>query len=240
MHKLVTIIVAAGSGSRMNAEIPKQFLLIDNEPLLMHTVRNFSNVVNTFYSPKCEQLQFVDNIVNKTVIVLPSTHIGLWAQLCEKYGFDQPHTVVAGGVNRFESVKTGLHHATDADLVVVHDGVRPFASAELICKAIATAAEKGSAVPAIVPTDSLRRVTHSGSNAVDRNEYRSMQTPQVFNAEWILDAYGRGYDQKFTDDASVVESAGYHITLIEGEPENIKITTPDDLQLAKFISGRRL
>lgn len=238
MHKLFTIIVAGGNGIRMSSELPKQFLLLDNEPILMHTIRNFANAVagaldnDATYSPN------VNKIVNNTVVVLPRDYISLWGKLCEEHGFDHPHHVAPGGATRFDSVKAGLAVATDADIIAVHDGVRPFASARLINEAICKAIDEGSAVPAVKPNDSMRRLTVEGSRSVDRNEYRSIQTPQVFRASWIKDAYRAEYREEFTDDASVVESAGYRINLIEGDAENIKLTTPADMRLAELINAR--
>ena len=218
MEKYV-IIVAGGSGKRMGGEMPKQFLLVAGKPILMHTVGAFARADEGF----------------KFILVLPEAHFSTWHSLVNEYNFTIPVTLVAGGAERFFSVKNALAHVPNGALVAVHDGVRPFASKETILEAFAVAAEKGSAVPVIDEVDSLRRVRAGESQAVNRSEYKRVQTPQVFQSTILKNAYNQEYSSLFTDDASVVESIGHAITLTTGNVENIKITTPHELLLAEAL-----
>ena len=218
MEKYV-IIVAGGSGKRMGGEMPKQFLLVAGKPILMHTVEAFARADEGF----------------KFILVLPEAHFSTWHSLVNEYNFTIPVTLVAGGAERFFSVKNALAHVPNGALVAVHDGVRPFASKETILEAFAVAAEKGSAVPVIDEVDSLRRVRAGESQAVNRSEYKRVQTPQVFQSTILKNAYNQEYSSLFTDDASVVESIGHAITLTTGNVENIKITTPHELLLAEAL-----
>ena len=218
MEKYV-IIVAGGSGKRMGGEMPKQFLLVAGKPILMHTVEAFARADEGF----------------KFILVLPEAHFSTWHSLVNEYNFTIPVTLVAGGAERFFSVKNALAHVPNGALVAVHDGVRPFASKETILEAFAVAAEKGSAVPVIDEVDSLRRVQAGESQAVNRSEYKRVQTPQVFQSTILQEAYNQEFSAFFTDDASVVESIGETITLTTGNVENIKITTPHELLLAEAL-----
>ena len=218
MEKYV-IIVAGGSGKRMGGEMPKQFLLVAGKPILMHTVEAFARADEGF----------------KFILVLPEAHFSTWHSLVNEYNFTIPVTLVAGGAERFFSVKNALAHVPNGALVAVHDGVRPFASKETILEAFAVAAEKGSAVPVIDEVDSLRRVQAGESQAVNRSEYKRVQTPQVFQSTILQKAYNQEFSAFFTDDASVVESIGETITLTTGNVENIKITTPHELLLAEAL-----
>ena len=218
MEKYV-IIVAGGSGKRMGGEMPKQFLLVAGKPILMHTVEAFARADEGF----------------KFILVLPEAHFSTWHSLVNEYNFTIPVTLVAGGAERFFSVKNALVHVPNGALVAVHDGVRPFASKETILEAFAVAAEKGSAVPVIDEVDSLRRVQAGESQAVNRSEYKRVQTPQVFQSTILQEAYNQEFSAFFTDDASVVESIGETITLTTGNVENIKITTPHELLLAEAL-----
>ena len=218
MEKYV-IIVAGGSGKRMGGEMPKQFLLVAGKPILMHTVEAFARADEGF----------------KFILVLPEAHFSTWNSLVNEYNFTIPVTLVAGGAERFFSVKNALAHVPNGALVAVHDGVRPFASKETILEAFAVAAEKGSAVPVIDEVDSLRRVQAGESQAVNRSEYKRVQTPQVFQSTILQEAYNQEFSAFFTDDASVVESIGETITLTTGNVENIKITTPHELLLAEAL-----
>ena len=218
MEKYV-IIVAGGSGKRMGGEMPKQFLLVAGKPILMHTVEAFARADEGF----------------KFILVLPEAHFSTWNSLVAEYNFNIPVTLVAGGAERFFSVKNALAHVPNGALVAVHDGVRPFASKETILEAFAVAAEKGSAVPVIDEVDSLRRVQAGESQAVNRSEYKRVQTPQVFQSTILQEAYNQEFSSLFTDDASVVESIGETITLTTGNVENIKITTPHELLLAEAL-----
>ena len=218
MEKYV-IIVAGGSGKRMGGEMPKQFLLVAGKPILMHTVEAFARA--------CEAFKFI--------LVLPEAHFSTWNELVEQYNFTIPVTLVAGGAERFFSVKNALAYVPEGALVAVHDGVRPFASIQTINDAFDVAVEKGAAVPVIDEVDSLRRVQSGTSQAVNRSEYKRVQTPQVFSSTILKNAYNQEFSSLFTDDASVVESIGHTITLTTGNVENIKITTPHELLLAEAL-----
>lgn len=209
------IIVAGGSGNRMRAKVPKQFIEIAQKPILMHTIERFLGYLGSL----------------QLILVLPSVEIPTWDELCKKYNFYAPILVVAGGQTRFQSVQNGLKTIeTKEGLVAIHDGVRPFVTAPLIAQGFATAAQKGSAVAAVLLKDSVRMVAEDGQNqAVNRAAYRLIQTPQTFRLAWLRRAFELPEQPFFTDCASVVEHAGYDITLIEGLYENIKITTPEDL-----------
>lgn len=217
------IIVAGGSGTRFGGPVPKQFLLLAGQPVLMHTISQFSKAATSHI-----------------VVVLPEAQIEHWHGLCRQYGFTLAHQVVAGGDSRFQSVKNALIalHFAPGDLVAVHDGVRPLVSPELITAAFDAAQRTGSAVPAIPVTDSVRQFTDgtaTASVALDRASLRAVQTPQTFDALHLLAAYDVPFDPTFTDDASVLERAGGSITLIEGEPSNIKITRRIDLAIAEQL-----
>jgi 2-C-methyl-D-erythritol 4-phosphate cytidylyltransferase len=217
--KLTAIIVAGGSGTRMQSEIPKQFLNVSGTPLLMHTINNF--------------FSFDKHI--KLVVVLPETQISFWKELCSNHQFDILHEVVAGGETRFHSVKNGLSFAGPHELVMIHDGVRPFVSHTTIENCIRMAKSEGNAVPAISINESVRQIDEYGNYIVDRTKLKLIQTPQVFHSEILIRAYQESFDDRFTDDASVVESIGYKINLVEGNPENIKITTRLDLMMASLL-----
>lgn len=215
------IIVAGGSGRRMQAEVPKQFLLLNGKPILQHTIERFLEVLPA------------DHIV----VVLPARDRLRWDVLCREHGFDAPVQLVDGGATRFQSVQNGLNVLTlpDAEsasgLVAVHDGVRPFVSRQIIQNSYETAARMGSAITCVPVNDSVRVVGADGiSRAVDRSHYRFVQTPQTFRLDWFRRAFQSDEQPHFTDCASVLEWAGYLMTLIEGSYENIKITTPEDLR----------
>ena len=216
--KEFVIIVAGGSGSRMKSDIPKQFLIVNNLPILMHTINAYRN-----YSALLE-----------IILVLPETQFVYWNELCSKYQFEKNYTLVAGGDTRFHSVKNGLESIQlDAALVAVHDGVRPIISTTIIANGFATANEKGTSVTSVPLKDSIRKVDQNGLNiAEDRTNYRLIQTPQIFRIDWMRIAFSVNYQPYFTDCASVLEAAGYEIHLIDGSYENIKITTPEDLEWA--------
>ena len=218
MEKYV-IIVAGGSGKRMGGEVPKQFLLVAGKPILMHTVEAFTRTSSDF----------------KFILVLPEEHFSTWNSLCEQYNFSVPMQMVAGGKERFFSVKNALEYVPNGSLVAVHDGVRPFVSKETINEAFKVAEKNGSAVPVIDEVDSLRRVSDGTSQAVNRAEYKRVQTPQVFQSTILKKAYNQEFSSFFTDDASVVESISEKITLTSGNVENIKLTTPHELLLAEAL-----
>lgn len=214
--KKYCIIVAGGSGRRMKSSLPKQFLLLDGKPLLMHTVERFRSF----------------DVNMEIILVLPEEHISLWESLVNEHLFDVSHRVVPGGEERFHSVKAGLALVTDDALVAIHDGVRPLVSHDTIWRCFADAEEFGSAVPFVEPADSVRILDGDDSRPLPRREIRLVQTPQVFRSSLIIEAYERGFDPSFTDDATVAEAAGTKVHLTHGNRENIKITTPEDLAVA--------
>ena len=223
-RKQYVVIVAGGKGLRMGGEISKQFLPVGGEPVLMRTVKAFRR-----YSP-----------VIGIVLVLPHLQQDYWRELCREYSFGETCMVVDGGETRFHSVRNALAVIPDGaeGEVAVHDGVRPFPSAATIDRVFREARRTGAAVPVVPVVDTLRRVSAGGeetSVTVARGEYRIVQTPQVFGIQVLKDAYRQEYTPFFTDDASVVEAAGHRIALVEGNRENIKITTPFDLDVAEAI-----
>lgn len=224
MENVSVIIVAGGSGSRMGADIPKQFLKLNGTPILAITLRRFLDAL-----PGC-----------RITVVLPEGEIPRWEAICAEEGLEGTHMVCAGGNTRFASVLNGLDTAGDCDYIAVHDGVRPLVSTDMIRLCISTAATYGTAIPAVRPVDSFRRLTEDdgGSHPIDRERLRAIQTPQVFRADLLLKAYSQPYRHEFTDDASVVEAYGTRITLCEGERSNIKITTPEDLCIAEALLSR--
>lgn len=215
--KQAVIIVAGGKGERMQTSVPKQFLLINNLPVLMHTIRCF----------------FSFNPLADIILVLPAAQMDYWKQLCMDHHFDIKHQLAEGGNTRFESVKNGLSAVhDDVELVAIHDGVRPLVSHETISRCYEAASRYGAAIPVTDAVESIRELIPEGSVAVDRSKYKLVQTPQVFNADIIQKAYLQSYIPQFTDDASVVETLGHKIFLVDGNRENIKITTAVDLKLA--------
>ncbi|MEJ8757706.1 2-C-methyl-D-erythritol 4-phosphate cytidylyltransferase [Pontibacter sp. H259] len=216
------IIVAGGSGSRMQQDVPKQFIPVAGKPILMHAIERFYN-----YNPGI-----------RLIVVLPKEQLTTWRELCQKYNFTVFHMTVPGGATRFGSVKNGLGAVMGDGLIAVHDGVRPFVETETIKAAFEAAAANGSAVVAVSSKDSIRELTADGSIAVPRTNYKLVQTPQVFRATILKQAYEQPEQESFTDDASVVESTGKSITLVEGSYRNIKITTPEDLILAEAFAKK--
>lgn len=217
MSKKFAIIVAGGSGSRMQTELPKQFLLIHNKPILMYSIEKFA----------------MDDI--EIILVLNVDYHEYWQKLCTQYSFTIPHVLVQGGRNRFESVKNGLKHVSAHSIVAVHDAVRPLIKQERIKEAFAYAETHGNAVISVRSKDSIRRVQEEHSTAVPRDEYYLIQTPQVFQSELLIKAYKEEFRNEFTDDASVVERSGVRINLIEGDYSNLKITFPEDLLFAESL-----
>ena len=213
------VIVAGGSGSRMGSDIPKQFLEIGGKPVLMHTIETFRKF---------------DAGIN-IILVLPEPQISYWEQLCYRFRFGIDHRITAGGETRFNSVKNGLTLINSEGVIGVHDGVRPFVSELTLQNTYETAETKGNAVPVIDAFESIRQVTEEGNKALDRSGIKLVQTPQVFLSGQLFKAYELPYSDTFTDDASVVEAAGFSINLVEGNRENIKITTPFDLKLAEVM-----
>lgn len=231
----IALIVAGGKGERMKTSIPKQFIELQGKPVLMHTMNVFFR-----YDPA---LSFF--------VVLPTEQIDLWKLLCQQHHFDMPHQIVSGGETRFHSVKKGIEaisHQLQKNkkitnkknfiLVAIHDGVRPFVSTDTIDRCFEEAEKEGNAIPAVELTDSIRKVSLQGNEAEERRNYRLIQTPQVFEFPLLQKAYQQQYSPFFTDDASVVEAMGVNIHLVEGNYENIKITTSFDLELAEFLLSR--
>ncbi len=216
MKKFV-LIVAGGSGIRMGADIPKQFLELYGKPLLMHTIRIFYT-----YDPDCD-----------LILVLPEAQQDFWEELCLKHSFSLPHRVIPGGENRFHSVQNGLKLIDSEGIVFIHDGVRPLVSTETIERCFETARKCGNAIPVLPVNESLRKQDGDQNIAVDRSLYFSVQTPQTFRSEQIHAAYLQSFDPGFSDDASVCEKAGFPIHLVEGNRENIKITNPIDFIVAE-------
>ena len=215
--QLYVVIVAGGTGKRMGAEVPKQFLELAGRPVLMHTIERFK--------------AFNEGI--EIITVLPEDQLRHWLELQEIHSFNIPQTLVKGGSARFYSVRNGLKFVNTPGLVAIHDGVRPFVSLDTIRRCFETAEEKGNAIPVVPATESLRFVTEEGNHPINRLQVRQIQTPQVFNAELLKKAYGQCYKPEFTDDATVLESYGEKINLVEGNRENIKITTPEDLLISQ-------
>ncbi len=215
--KKYALIVAGGKGLRMGAEIPKQFLLLKGKPVLMHTIEAFANISDIHI-----------------VLVLPQSQMSYWQELTSEYSFSIPHALVSGGDTRFQSVKNGLS-AVSEGLVAIHDGVRPVISHELLNNAYDTCQLKGNAVLAVRLKDSIREVDLLGNKNVNRNNYYLIQTPQVFHSNEIIAAYQKAEHDNFTDDASVLESVGAKIHLVEGSYSNIKITTPEDLAMVEVL-----
>ncbi|WAC10414.1 2-C-methyl-D-erythritol 4-phosphate cytidylyltransferase [Dyadobacter pollutisoli] len=214
------IIVAGGSGSRMKCDIPKQFLLIKHQPILMYTIKAFR--------------AYSENL--NIIVVLPEDQFEYWYQLCYEHSFTEKYSLIPGGETRFHSVKNGLESIdSQAGLVAVHDGVRPIISKEIIADSFEKAARYGTAVVSVPLKDSIRSVETATSNkAEDRTKFRLIQTPQTFRLDWMRAAFSQSYQEVFTDCASVLESAGHPIQMIDGAYENIKITTPEDLRWAEI------
>lgn len=224
MNHVYVIIVAAGTGSRFGSNIPKQFmpLGIDGVPVLMHSITKFLKA----------QIP-VENIR----VALHRDMIGFWEELCVKFNFRSPQVIV-GGSTRFYSVKNALStlQCNGADTIMVHDGVRPLVTREVIMRVHETLLHEKAVIPVVPVTDSLREVEGSGfSHAVDRSKYVSVQTPQGFRAEILFRAYDQPFRDVFTDDASVVEALGEKVALVEGSYKNIKITNRDDLDIAQML-----
>jgi 2-C-methyl-D-erythritol 4-phosphate cytidylyltransferase len=216
------IIVAGGSGQRMGTAIPKQFLLLQDKPLLCYSIEAF--------------IQAFDDI--QIILVLPEAHISTGEEIISKYQYKNIR-LTAGGETRFHSVSNGLKLVADSSIIFVHDGVRCMVTHDLIHRCYKQALDKGSAIPAVAATDSIRIDEGSSNRIIDRNKIRIIQTPQTFRSEILLPAYNQEYDSCFTDEASVVESFGKEVFLIDGEYDNLKVTRPIDIILAeKILQGR--
>jgi 2-C-methyl-D-erythritol 4-phosphate cytidylyltransferase len=215
------LIVAGGNGTRMGTELPKQFLLLQGKPVIMHTIE-------AFYFAGAS-----------LVLVLPKHQFGYWKTLCDAHHFNLPHQLAAGGETRFHSVKNGLELISDDGVIAIHDGVRPCISREVIEETYEVAQQKGNAIAAVKLKDSIRVSDGEDNHSVNREYYWLIQTPQTFQTALIKAAYQSASHAQFTDDAGVLEAAGSAIHLTQGDYRNIKITTPEDMQVAEVFLGRR-
>jgi 2-C-methyl-D-erythritol 4-phosphate cytidylyltransferase len=215
--KKIALIVAGGKGERMGSDIPKQFLLLNKQPILMHTLRKFSHF-------------------DEIILVLASSQFEYWNKLCIDYSFNERYTLVEGGSSRFDSVKNGLSKITKCAIVAIHDAVRPLISKALIDKLISHNRKYVGIIPILAIQDSIREVNGSKSSYADRSKYFLVQTPQCFMSDDIKSAYQQRFSKKFTDDASVLESNGCEIIAVEGDIKNIKITNKEDLIIAAALT----
>ena len=213
------IIVAGGSGTRMNSAVPKQFLPMEGKPVLMHSILAFH----------------IYDASTQIIVALPAGLFSSWESICNEHSFRIPHKLAEGGKTRFDSVKNALNFITADGLVAIHDGVRPLVSRDLISRAFDHTRVHGNAIPVVPVTDSVRNTNGSFNSPLDRNNLRLIQTPQVFDASLILEAYQQDYSDSFTDDASVLEAAGETLNLIRGDQYNLKITFPEDLLIAEAL-----
>lgn len=218
MRKIV-VVVAGGKGTRMQSEVPKQFIDLNGYPIILHTINRFLS-----YNPDMEFR-----------LVLPADQFQTWDEICQKHNFKHEIEVYPGGEVRFESVKNGISNLPKNSLVAIHDGVRPLINRTTIDLCFKRAEKYGSAIPVISPYESIRFIENDKSKPVDRSKYVLIQTPQVFKSKILSAAYNTTCKNEFTDDATVVEHAGYSVHLVEGHRENIKITSPLDLQIAEAL-----
>lgn len=216
--KQSVIITAGGIGKRMNNVLPKQFISINGLPVLMHTI-------NKFYEYNAEI---------QIVISLPKDYIQMWKELCGKHDFMIQHEIAEGGKERYHSIKNALQKVS-GEIVMVHDAVRPLVSLQTISKVVEKAKNNGAAIPVLPVKDTLRKGSQDKSQHQDRSEFWIVQTPQAFKLELLQEAYEIPFSSNVTDDASLVEAFGKQVFLTEGNEENIKITTPFDLELVEFL-----
>jgi len=214
--KKVALIVAGGKGERMNSKVPKQFLLLNNVPILMHTIKRFANFEEIF-------------------LVLPKSQFDYWNKLCKDSNFSCQYTLIEGGRTRFQSVKNGLEKIDSGVIVMIHDGVRPIISQDLIARLIARNKKGTGVVPIIPMKESIRKVEGGQSKHLDRKTLFQVQTPQCFRSTDIKEAYKTEFSELFTDDASVLENAGGKIETTLGDEKNLKITTIEDLKIAELF-----
>ena len=218
------VIVAGGIGKRMKSGLPKQFMKLANQPVMLHTLRVFHDFDRKL----------------KIIIVLHGDYFDIWNSICEEYSCSIPHKVIKGGKTRFDSVKNGLG-AIDNDngFVAIHDAVRPLVNMDTISKCFDSAITYGNAIPAVTPGDSVRIRLPDANKPVDRNSVLLIQTPQVFSVALIKKAYMQKYKPGFTDGATVFETSGEKINIVEGDILNIKLTTSIDLEFAEVVLKRR-
>lgn len=218
MHRS-TIIVAGGSGKRLGGPVPKQFQTVKGRPLLMWTIEAFHR-----FDPGMA-----------LIVVLPPEHFDIWKALCMGHRFFIEHEVVAGGEQRWHSVKAGLEKVEGDGLVAVHDGVRPLVSTELIARCFDAADKHAAAIPVVPVVPSIRETTAEGSRALDRSKLLAVQTPQCFHTDLLRKAFEQPYDPTFTDEATLVERLGVRVALVEGEENNIKVTAAMDMRLIEAL-----
>lgn len=215
----IAVIVAGGKGTRISSTLPKQFLQLNEKPVLMHTIQAF---LNSNYKPEI-------------VLVLAKADMEIWRSLCEEFNFHVPHRLVEGGAERFFSVKNAITTIENINAIIaIHDAARPLVSHKLIDCCFEEALKYGNAVPCVKVSESVRELKGNKNNILNRDTIVLVQTPQTFQATQLVQAYQQEFRQAFTDDASVVEQEGYPINLIEGERKNLKITFEEDLKLAAF------
>jgi 2-C-methyl-D-erythritol 4-phosphate cytidylyltransferase len=219
MAEIGVIIVAGGAGRRMGGALPKQFMMLEQQPILARSINRIHEAL-----PKAE-----------IVVVLPAEHVELWRNMAARFDVAR-HKIAIGGKERFHSVKSGLATLSEGvRTIAVHDAVRPLASKKLIIRLVLATEKHDAVIPVVAPADSYRSVEGDDSKIIDRSALRMVQTPQLFRAEALRKAYEQEFSESFTDDASVVEAAGYKVALEDGERENFKITTPLDITLARAI-----
>ena len=221
--KKIAIIVAGGTGQRMGSVVPKQFLSIQGKPILLHTIDQFVAAFSDI----------------QLVVVLPEGYIQEGKDLLAQNGFTKNIVFVAGGDTRFQSVKNGLGQVKEPAIVFVHDAVRCLLTPALIQRCYQQALEKGSAIPAVSSTDTVRLIKGDRNELFDRENVMLIQTPQTFQSDSLLTAFKQEYNPSFTDEANVVEASGKPVFLVDGEFENIKITRPLDLAIAEYILAKR-
>lgn len=220
---IYNIIVAAGSGSRFGANLPKQYCLLNARPVLMHTIDNMREAMPHSH----------------IILVLNKDFVEYWNELCGEYSFESP-MVVTGGDTRWQSVKNAIDEIpADAQVITVHDGARPIVDSMMVERLISALDDAVGAIPVVSVTDSLRQIVESGSTPVDRSLYKAVQTPQAFHADKLIEAYSLPFDATFTDDASVLAALGYDVALVEGDTYNIKITNPLDIEIAQLYLRQR-
>jgi 2-C-methyl-D-erythritol 4-phosphate cytidylyltransferase len=220
--KKIAIIVAGGTGTRMQSTIPKQFIEINGKPVIIYSLEIFYQYDNF--------IQFI--------IALHPDYFSMWGKIIKKYPVFSGIRIVPGGESRFHSVLNALKMIDGEYIIAIHDAVRPLVSRETISRCFKTAETDGCAIPCLEISESVREITSTGTRPVNRDKFRTIQTPQVFRSDILKTAYRQKYRNNFTDDATVVEKAGYRITLVEGNRENIKITTKEDLILAETLLGK--
>lgn len=212
------IITAGGIGKRMGSDIPKQFIEVNGKPILMHTIEQFYS-----FNPNCQIL-----------LTLPSDWIAFWNELIDKHQFDIKHHIIYGGIERYDSIKNALSHCTE-NFIGVHDGVRPLVSHQTIERCLTNLSDLKAVIPVLTIKESIRELKQENSKAVPRANFVTVQTPQFFTSAIIKNAYNQPYHSGITDDASLVEENGHKIHLVEGNEENIKVTTPIDLKVINLL-----